>query len=414
MPVYAGTIPNGGQYQSRAGATIRYAILHHAATKNGNVMRDLFAGRTDRTVSPNIAVIDGRNLICVPLDQRAWTSASGIDAEAWTWEIQNGTTAPTWYSTNANEEAAAHSLADWSRRTRNPLRRSTGYGTPGVLEHKDLYTARFGWRSYPTSCAGGLRVDWIIARARQIAGLGGTLPALPAHTGGTASTDHGFGLTRDAQRALQRFLSGGYYAGPADGVFGPASVRGMQRWLVDHGHLPGSYTVDGVPGLYYGKALQRLAARFGYAGPIDGAPGPATSAALVRFATAAAPPAPKHHPETNDRTGQQDGRIVRSGADWDWWEPAGSLAIRVQKALAGKGRYAGALDGIFGPLTRKGVQRTLAHSGEFVGLIDGVPERGAAYGVQTYGRRFGDYVGPVDGQPREKSWAGFALGLERP
>ena len=106
------------------------------------------------------------------------------------------------------------------------------------------------------------------------------------------------------------------------------------------------------------------------------------------------------------------------------WEPSGDLAKRVQRALAGKDRYAGPADGVFGPATRRGVQLTLNASGRFGGItvpngsqqseLDGELGRGAAWGIQEYGRDFGDYAGPQDGDPRAASWAAFALGLERP
>lgn len=114
------------------------------------------------------------------------------------------------------------------------------------------------------------------------------------------------------------------------------------------------------------------------------------------------------------------GRIVRAGRGWDWWEPRGELAKRVQRALAGRGRYNlpnGAwrpIDGEFGFYTRCGVQETLRRSGVFAGRIDGLPGKGAAFGVQDYACRFGSYRGKRDGKPRDLSWAAFALGLERP
>lgn len=100
--------------------------------------------------------------------------------------------------------------------------------------------------------------------------------------------------------------------------------------------------------------------------------------------------------------------------DWEWWEPSGELSLRVMRALKKKGRYSGQLTPGFGPLARKGIQTTLSVSGIFKGSIDGAPARGAAFGVQQYAAKYGSYTGKIDGKPRENSWAGFALGLERP
>lgn len=110
-----------------------------------------------------------------------------------------------------------------------------------------------------------------------------------------------------------------------------------------------------------------------------------------------------------------------SGAPY--W-PRGPLMERLQRALARKKRYSGKIDGIGGVLTAKGVQETLNISGRNGGvqvsdgsrptLVDGKLGRNNAWGIQEYARDFGSYKGLQDGDPREGSWAGFALGLERP
>lgn len=111
--------------------------------------------------------------------------------------------------------------------------------------------------------------------------------------------------------------------------------------------------------------------------------------------------------------------VLYGGDDWDWAEPTGDLAKRVQAALAARERYnypdgsPRPVDGVFGRYTREGVQITLGHSGVFESKIDGDPRRGCAYGVQDYGKQFGDYAGKRDGRPRVLSWTAFALGLER-
>lgn len=101
--------------------------------------------------------------------------------------------------------------------------------------------------------------------------------------------------------------------------------------------------------------------------------------------------------------------------------PVGPLMARIQRALQRRNRYAGRVDGVGGPLTARGIQETLNIS-ECNGVgrafvrtpVDGRLGRNNAYGVQWYARKHGDYRGPIDGDPREQSWAGFALGLERP
>lgn len=109
-----------------------------------------------------------------------------------------------------------------------------------------------------------------------------------------------------------------------------------------------------------------------------------------------------------------------------WW-PVGPTMERVQRALAGKGRYDGKIDGTGGELTAKGIQETLNVSGRNGGVLvengtsttplDALLGRNNAYGIQEYARDFGGdeaYTGPQDGDPRHFSWVGFAKGLELP
>jgi hypothetical protein len=56
----------------------------------------------------------------------------------------------------------------------------------------------------------------------------------------------------------------------------------------------------------------------------------------------------------------------------------------------------------------------LIRDGAVKSAVDGKLGRYNAYGIQEYARDFGSYTGKQDGDPREGSWAGFALGLERP
>lgn len=99
-------------------------------------------------------------------------------------------------------------------------------------------------------------------------------------------------------------------------------------------------------------------------------------------------------------------------ADWDFGQQYADQA-RIQQALANRGRYDGPVDGVWGPNTIKGIQTTCANVG-YTGPIDGIPGPNTCYFVQVYAQKFGDYTGPVDKVLGPNSWAGFALGLERP
>lgn len=94
--------------------------------------------------------------------------------------------------------------------------------------------------------------------------------------------------------------------------------------------------------------------------------------------------------------------------------PRGALMLRIQRALAARGRYDGDIDGIGGQLTGNGIQLSIQNGGGYAGDIDGALGYQGALAVQRYAQRWGDYVGPIDGDPRLYSWAAFALGLERP
>jgi hypothetical protein len=79
------------------------------------------------------------------------------------------------------------------------------------------------------------------------------------------------------------------YSGPIDGVTGPATetarVRITARELNARGGPRTSAQDDGIPGTIYWKRVQTVGKQsFGYAGPIDGAPGPMTKAAEHRIA----------------------------------------------------------------------------------------------------------------------------------
>ena len=276
------------------------------------------------------------------------------------------------------------------------------------LGHRELY--ELFRASYPTACPGGLQLDALTARSLELLTDGmPPSPPKPAPAPIDHSINYQWGLTAAAVEAIQRGLARlGRYRGDQDGIAGNMTVSALQQWLKDYGYLAKSYDVDGVPGPIYGKALQTLAVKFGYLGDIDGYPAEYTSIALTKWAATLAP-AVAIKPVTNE------------GADWSWWEPSGDLGERVQRALAnrnnkfgGPERYAGIIDGDFGPLTRRGVQITLAQSRLHSGDVDGTMERDEAIGVQKYAKQFGGYTGPIDGAPREMSWAGFALGLERP
>ncbi|MGL5860143.1 MAG: cutinase family protein [Phycicoccus sp.] len=93
--------------------------------------------------------------------------------------------------------------------------------------------------------------------------------------------------------------------------------------------------------------------------------------------------------------------------------PDAATQQRIQTALKARGRYAGPEDGVWGVNSIKGIQTTVKNVG-YTGPVDGIPGSNTCRYVQVYAKKFGSYLGPVDGILGPNSWAGFALGLERP
>ncbi|WP_233583302.1 hypothetical protein [Corallococcus sp. CA053C] len=77
------------------------------------------------------------------------------------------------------------------------------------------------------------------------------------------------------------------YTGPIDGVTGPMTekvrVRITARELNNRGTPRTSAQEDGIPGSIYWTRVQTVGRSFGYTGPIDGIPGPATYTAEHRI-----------------------------------------------------------------------------------------------------------------------------------
>lgn len=267
------------QSSSRSGAGIDTFLIHHqAGTNDDAVIRAMVSGT--REVSANYTISnEGRVTSVVPEQLRAWTSGSTSDGgkgAAWdkrsvTVEIENQTGAPDWKISQEAIDKAAFLLCDLRYR----------YTIKHVLGHRDLWLKYKA--SYATYCPGPDTVQRIVTRAAEL--------------------EYGWGLTRAAQKAAQAALTrAGLYAGDVDGKFGPASVSAFQTYLKQGKFLPAWYDVDGVAGRAFGTAVQQLAAKHGYDGPVDGFPAGKTSAAIVRWAATVAPadvgdPTPIEPPE---------------------------------------------------------------------------------------------------------------------
>lgn len=136
---------------------------------------------------------------------------------------------------------------------------------------------------------------------------------------------------------------------------------------------------------------------------VDGNYTPHSMAAL--FGTTAAVKKPS--------TGGSFLQSMSKNTSWKFNLPNRNTARRIQKALKYRGRYNGPVDGVFGPNTIRGIQLSI-HNVGYRGKIDGIPGPQTCYYIQKYAQQFGDYRGPVDRVLGDYTWAGFALGLERP
>lgn len=110
--------------------------------------------------------------------------------------------------------------------------------------------------------------------------------------------------------------------------------------------------------------------------------------------------------------GQDFGGSVSGGSSggWEYTQPADKgVATEIQQRLAQLGVYSGDIDGIFGPLTAKGIQTVIKNAGLYSGDVDGVPGPLTCAGIQNYGHKNGNYAPPgvMDSILGPLSWAGF-------
>lgn len=142
----------------RAGAVIRYVILH--LTANAVDHTAYYSRRNERQTAPHLYPRpDGQVTEFVRLGKRAWTTGVPLDHEAVTFEIEALTDA-----TAAQYEAVAVFLAWLSQQTMVdgiPVDFQLDRGH--VLGHREVPGVTSG-----TSCPGELNIDRIITRARVL------------------------------------------------------------------------------------------------------------------------------------------------------------------------------------------------------------------------------------------------------
>lgn len=151
---------NTTQQSSRNGRAIDHIVLHHTASTGMDQTIDMMVSGS-RQVSANYVVKDRRIARIVPEEYRSWSlSSAEWDGRSITFEIANSSNGGGWPVSPESQESVARVVADISSRYGIPLNRDR------ILGHREVYT-RHG-ASYPTACPGGLDMDWIVARAKQI------------------------------------------------------------------------------------------------------------------------------------------------------------------------------------------------------------------------------------------------------
>lgn len=215
------------EYKSRNGKKVTTLQLHHMAGTSLSVLLGLMQPG-GRRVSANFALSTTGELInVVPLNMRAFTSASQFDEECYTVETVNTGGSPLWPISEASHRRAAKLLAEMHLELGVGLH----YGRGGVIGHRDVPG------TYATSCPGpGMNFNQIIQWAKELVGeWGGTAPASPKPpvvVAPPANSDEVRQGTRGdkARWGIDRLIALGYYKGyKNDGVWGPIAVRELKK-----------------------------------------------------------------------------------------------------------------------------------------------------------------------------------------
>lgn len=144
---------------------VSHVVLHHAATTSLASLEYLMEPG-GRTVSAHYAVKDRERVLKVPLDRRAYSLGSPRwDSKAVTVECANESVRG-WTISAASHESLALIVAHAAERFGFTPHRDGPPETWTVLGHREVYTIHGA--SYPTACPGGLDLDLVTRRAREL------------------------------------------------------------------------------------------------------------------------------------------------------------------------------------------------------------------------------------------------------
>lgn len=225
--------PTGSsEYKSRNGRKVTSLQPHHAATTSLSTLLGLMMPG-GRRVSANCALYEDELINVVPLNMRAFTSASSFDEISLTVEIVNSSGSPLWRIPEKAHRRLAKLLAEMH------LVYGTGLylGEGGMVPHNKVPG------SYATACPGpSFNAEIVFGYAREyLAAWGGVVPtqptpSTPKPTQPAASADW-IRLGSKGDRAgwvIDRLIYHGYYKGfKNDKVFGPIAQRELKAFQRD-------------------------------------------------------------------------------------------------------------------------------------------------------------------------------------
>lgn len=136
----------------RGGHVIDRIVLHHNASTNPTAVPNVWI---ERAASAHYQVTPTGITACLNEADAAWNAGVfALNQRSIGIENLNSTGAPDWKVDPKTEENCAKLVADIATRYNIPIDRTH------ILKHSD---------NYGTECPGGLRFDWILKRAKEIA-----------------------------------------------------------------------------------------------------------------------------------------------------------------------------------------------------------------------------------------------------
>jgi hypothetical protein len=155
---YVTRVAESWQRSSRP-SSIRWAVLHHAATTNIDVVVDEMVSGSKEVSATNV-IKDKQIVGVVPEEFRPWTTASPYwDGGGVTVECANEST-NGWTISDASYQSLGLVVADWSARYNFPLNRSGAPSTWTLFGHGEIY--KFFGDSYATACPGSMNLDRVL------------------------------------------------------------------------------------------------------------------------------------------------------------------------------------------------------------------------------------------------------------